>query len=70
MYTLGDLLQESGGDLIIRRELAEVDRNEKLFGLLVDIANIDATLVSEKDPITLKRECQRADRRMIGTTVQ
>jgi hypothetical protein len=48
--TLGNLLQEGGSDLLVRGVLLE-----KLLSLLVDITNINTTLVGEKDPITLKR---------------
>jgi hypothetical protein len=51
--TLGNLLQEGGSDLLVGGELAEVDGDEKLLGLLVDIANIDTALVGEEDPIAL-----------------
>jgi hypothetical protein len=51
--TLGNLAQKSGSDLLVGRVLLEVDRNEKLLSLLVDITNIDTTLVGEQDPITL-----------------
>ena len=57
--TLRNLLQESGGDLLVRGELLEVDRNEKLLSLLVNITNINTTLVGEEDPITLKRDRQQ-----------
>jgi hypothetical protein len=53
--TLGNLLQEGGGDLLVRGVLLQVNGNEKLLSLLVDITNINTTLVGEKDPITLKR---------------
>lgn len=58
MDTLGNLLQESGSNLLIGRVLLQVDGDEKLLSLLVDITNIDTTLVGEKDPITLKRDRQ------------
>lgn len=65
VHTLGNLAQECFGNLLVRRVFCQVDGNEKLFGLLVDISNIDTTLVGEKDPITLKRKmsakCQRCD---------
>lgn len=70
MNTLGNLLQESGGDLLVGRILLEVDRNEKLLSLLVNITNIDTTLVGEEDPITLKRKRQSYGRDMIGEIVQ
>jgi hypothetical protein len=53
VYTLGNLLQESGGDLLVRGVLLQVDGNEKLLSLLVDITDIDTTLVGEEDPVTL-----------------
>jgi hypothetical protein len=51
--TLGHLAQQVGRDLLVRRVLLEVDGDEQLLRLLVDIANIDTTLVGEQDPITL-----------------
>jgi hypothetical protein len=51
--TLGNLAQKSGSDLLVGWVLLEVDRNEKLLSLLVDITNIDTTLVGEQDPVTL-----------------
>ena len=66
MYTLGNLLQESSSDLLVRGIFLKVDRDEKLLSLLIDITNIDTTLVGEKDPVTLKRKSQRLDRQMIG----
>jgi hypothetical protein len=56
VYTLGNLLQESGGDLLVRGVLLEVNGNEKLLSLLVDITNIDTTLVGEEDPVTLSEQ--------------
>ena len=58
MNTLRNLLQESGGDLLIGGILLEVNGDEKLLSLLVNITNIDTTLVGEEDPITLKRDRQ------------
>jgi hypothetical protein len=57
--TGGDLLQESGSNLLVGGVLLEVDGNEKLLSLLVDIANIDTTLVGEEDPIALGWNCQQ-----------
>jgi hypothetical protein len=51
--SLWNLLQECGGNLLVRRILGQVDRDEELLRLLVDIADIDTALVGEKDPITL-----------------
>jgi hypothetical protein len=59
VHTLGNLLQESASDLLVRRVLLEVDGNEKLLSLLVNITNINTTLVGEKDPITLKWDRQQ-----------
>lgn len=56
MNTLRDLLQESGSNLLVGRVFLEVDGNEKLLSLLVNITNINTTLVGEEDPITLQRE--------------
>ena len=53
MNTLGNLLQESGGDLLVGRVLLEVDGNEELLSLLINITDINTTLVGEEDPITL-----------------
>lgn len=61
MDTLGDLLQERGGDLLVGGVLSEVDGNEKLLSLLVDITDIDTTLVCEEDPVALTRERQPLD---------
>jgi hypothetical protein len=56
--TLGNLLQKGGSNLLVGRVLLQVDGDEKLLSLLVDITNIDTTLVGEEDPITLKRDRQ------------
>ena len=53
MDALGDVLQESGSNLLVRGVLGEIDGDEKLLSLLVDITDIDTTLVSEEDPVTL-----------------
>ena len=58
MHTLGNLLQQTGGNLSVGRVLLEVDGNEELLSLLVNITNVDTTLVGEEDPVTLKRNCQ------------
>lgn len=52
--TLRDLLQESSGNLVVGRVLAEVDGDEQLLGLRIDIADIDTTLVGEEDPVALR----------------
>ena len=54
MNTLGNLLQEGGSDLLVRGVLLEVNGDEKLLSLLVDITDIDTTLVGEEDPIALE----------------
>jgi hypothetical protein len=51
--TLGHLAQKGGSNGLIRGILLEVDGNEKLLCLLIDVANIDTTLVCEENPITL-----------------
>lgn len=53
MYTLGHLLQESGGNLLVGGVFLEVDGDEELLSLLIDITDIDTTLVGEEDPVTL-----------------
>jgi hypothetical protein len=53
VYTLGNLLQECGGDLLVRGVLLQVDGNEELLSLLVDVTDINTTLVGEEDPVTL-----------------
>ncbi len=58
MNTLRNLLQESGSNLLVGRVLLEVDGDEKLLSLLINITDIDTTLVGEEDPITLKRGSQ------------
>ena len=63
MYTLGNLAQERGSDLLVGWVLLEVDGNEELLSLLIDIANINTTLVGEEDPVTLS-DSQRYDRVM------
>jgi hypothetical protein len=68
--TRGDLLQESGSNLLVGGVLLEVDGNKKLLSLLVDITDIDTTLVGEEDPIALGWDCQPADRDDFGTTVR
>ena len=53
MDTSGDLLEEGGSNLLVGGVLLEVDWNEKLLSLGVDITDVDTTLVSEEDPVTL-----------------
>jgi hypothetical protein len=50
---LGDVLEERGGDLLVGRVLSKIDGNQKLLSLLVDITNINTTLVGEEDPVAL-----------------
>lgn len=56
MDALGDLAQQGAGDGLVGRVVLEVDGDEELLSLLVDITDIDTTLVGEEDPITLDRE--------------
>jgi hypothetical protein len=51
--TLRNLLEESGSNLLVGRVLLEVDGDQKLLGLSIDITDIDTTLVSEENPVTL-----------------
>lgn len=53
MKTLGDLLQESSGNLLVGGELGEIHGDEDLLGLLVDITNINTALVGEENPVAL-----------------
>jgi hypothetical protein len=53
VYTLGNLLQESSGDLLVSGVLLQVNGNEELLSLLIDVTDIDTTLVGEEDPVTL-----------------
>ena len=55
MDTLGDLAQQGAGDGLVGRVVLEVDGDEKLLSLLVNITDIDTTLVGEEDPVTLER---------------
>lgn len=54
MHTLGNLAQEGRCNLLIGREFLEVDRDKKLLSLLINITDIDTTLMGEKDPIALR----------------
>lgn len=51
--TLWHLLQKGSSNLLVGWELGKVDRDEKLLSLLIDIADIDTTLVGEEDPVAL-----------------
>ena len=51
--TLGNLLEESGSNLLVGGVLLEVDGDQKLLSLSIDITDIDTTLVGEEDPVTL-----------------
>jgi hypothetical protein len=55
--TLRNLLEESGSNLLVGRVLLEVDGDQKLLGLSIDITDIDTTLVSEENPVTLLMIC-------------
>jgi hypothetical protein len=58
VHALGDLAQKRLGDSLIGGVFFEVDGDEELLSLLVDVANINTTLVGKEDPVTLKRMCQ------------
>jgi hypothetical protein len=51
--TLGNLLQEDGGELLIRGVFGKVNRDQDLLSLGVNIADIDTTLVGEQNPVAL-----------------
>jgi hypothetical protein len=53
VHALGDVLEESGSDLVVGGVLGEVDGDQELLSLSVDITNVDTTLVGEEDPVTL-----------------
>jgi len=53
MDALWHLLQESSSNLSIRWVFGEVYWDEELLSLLVNIADIDTTLVREKNPVAL-----------------
>jgi hypothetical protein len=53
---LGDLAQQRAGDGLVGRVVLEVDGDEKLLSLLIDITDINTTLVGEEDPVTLDRD--------------
>lgn len=53
MHTLGHLREEAAGNLLVAWVLCKVDRDKKLLGLLVNITNVNTTLVVEEDPVTL-----------------
>jgi hypothetical protein len=55
--TLRNLLEESGSNLLVGRVLLEVDGDQKLLCLSIDITDIDTTLVSEENPVTLLMIC-------------
>jgi len=58
--TLGHLAQECLCDDLVRWIVGQVDGNEELLSLLIDIANIDTTLVGEEDPVALKRKVSQS----------
>jgi hypothetical protein len=55
---LGDVLEERGSNLLVGRILGEVDRDKELLSLLVNVTDIDTTLVGEEDPVTLPGDRQ------------
>lgn len=55
--TLGNLLEESGSNLLVGRVLLEVDGDQDLLSLSIDITDVDTTLVGEEDPVTLLMKC-------------
>lgn len=60
MDTLGHLAQECLCDDLVGWIVGQVDGNEELLSLLIDIANIDTTLVGEEDPVALKRKVSQS----------
>lgn len=52
--TGGDLAQQGRGNLLVGGVLLEVDGDQQLLGLSIDITDVNTTLVSEEDPVTLE----------------
>ena len=50
---LGDVLQQSGGDLFVGGVVLQVNRDKKLLSFGVNVTDVDTTLVGEEDPVTL-----------------
>lgn len=59
MDALGDLAQETGGDLLVGGVFFEVDGDEDLLSLGVDIADINTALVGEEDVVALSKRVSR-----------
>lgn len=53
MHTLRYVLEQSFCELSVRGEFFQVDRDQHFLGLRIDVANINTTFMSEKNPITL-----------------
>ncbi|KAI6762873.1 hypothetical protein HG530_008853 [Fusarium avenaceum] len=51
--TLGNLLEESSGNLLVGGVLGEVDGDQELLSLGVNITDINTTLVGEENPVAL-----------------
>jgi len=53
VHTLGHVAEEGLSNLSVGRILREIDGDEKFLSLLIDVTNVDTTLVSEKNPVAL-----------------
>jgi hypothetical protein len=52
----GNLFEESRGKLFVGWVFSQVNRDEDLFSFRINIANINTSLVSKENPVTLKQE--------------
>ena len=56
VYTLGNFLEESGGDLIVRWVFGKINWDQEFLGFGIDITNINTSLVCEENPVTLEKK--------------
>ena len=54
VHALGDLAQQGSGNLVVGGVVLKVDGDQQLLCLGVDITDVDTTLVSEENPVTLE----------------
>jgi hypothetical protein len=53
VHTRRNLLQEGSSNLLVRGVLGQINGDQNLLSLLIDIANVNTTLVGEEDPVAL-----------------
>lgn len=58
--TLGHLVEQGLGNLLVGGVVLQVDGDEQLLSLSIDITNVDTTLVGEEDPVTLSYQLARS----------